>query len=188
MEWSPDGEQVLVEREEGQFYLADPETGRLGDSLTCDTPDARTAYYSPDSELVAIGAVSGLYLTDLAGGSPTKLADIPWPRWIDWSPDGSQIVFSAHEFIGGTDQWDIYLSDLEADKSANLTAGKGAEAADLLTPRWSRDGTQIAFHRFGSEDFDIMLIQPDGSGFRKLTDWDFRGEVFVRQSAMPPQW
>ncbi|MFV2044501.1 MAG: hypothetical protein ACC700_14865 [Anaerolineales bacterium] len=188
LEWSPDGEQVLVDREQGQFYLADPETGELGDCLTCGMPDARTVHFSPDGKLVAIGDDSGLYLTDLAGGSPTKLADIPWPDWIDWSPDGSQIVFSARGSEGGAALINIYLFDLEAVELTNLTVGKGTENSEFFSPRWSPDGTQIAFHGLSSDGFDIMLIQPDGSNFRELTDWDFRGEAFFPGTAMPPQW
>ena len=33
--WSQDGDRVIVEQEQGDFYFADPADGSLGQCLTC---------------------------------------------------------------------------------------------------------------------------------------------------------
>ncbi|MFV2045530.1 MAG: TolB family protein [Anaerolineales bacterium] len=188
LQWSPDGETVLVEIETGQYHVADPDSGQVGNCISCAIPDARTVYYSPDGEFFAIGANSGLYLVDSVGGEPAQLADIARPGWIDWSPDGSKMLFSSGVSTAGSRRFDIYLYDLETNQLTNLTAGEGTERADFFSPRWSPDGTEIAFHSMDEDGFHLMLAQADGSDMVVLTDWFFRGEAFLPETAPPPQW
>lgn len=188
LRWSPDGTQMIVEQERGSYYLADPETGQIGECITCDMPDAKTAEYSPDGESVAIGATSGLYLAEISDGSPIQLNDFSRPWWIDWSPDGTQIVFSGRSNGDGSGRLDIFIFDLESGELSNLTENLGADQEEFFSPRWSPDGQQIAFHRLSRDGFSIMVIGSDGSDFGAVTDWTFRQGGFFPQTVRPPQW
>lgn len=188
LEWSPDGEQVIVEKERGNFYLADPETGQIGNCLTCDMVDARTAHFSPDGDSIAIGADSGLYLAELSQGLPVQLTDFYRPNWIDWAPDGAKLVFSGRADEDGSGGLGIFLFDLESRERSNLTENMGAGLDEFFSPQWSPDGELIAFHGLNSDGFTINVITPDGTEFRTVTDWTFREGGFFPQSVLPPQW
>lgn len=75
-----------------------------------------------------------------------------------WSPDGRSVVV-ARDLGGG----DVELAALDAGGTSPtvLTADPGAEA----NPRWSRDGSRIAFDRNG----DIFTVETDGSQELNLT-------------------
>lgn len=88
----------------------------------------------------------------------------------------------------GASRFDIYLFDLESRVLSNLTKDLGTAQSEFFSPRWSPDGEQIAFHSLNSEGFNIMVIRPDGDGFRMVTDWTFREGGFSPQSVRPPQW
>jgi TolB protein len=82
----------------------------------------------------------------------------------------------------------VYLLDLATGSVTNLTSGRGGEDADYFSPRWSPDGSQIAFHSLDDAGFHLMTIRPNGEGLSRVTDWAFRGEIFFYDVAWPPQW
>jgi TolB protein len=186
--WSPDGDLVIVEQQQGDFYIADPADGSLGQCLTCGLSDALTAYFSPDGEEVTVGADSGLYLINADSTNLRPAAELPSPRWIHWSPDGTQIVFASRPNPGGRGRMDVYLLNLGNGSVTNLTGGKGGEGVDYFSPRWSPDGTKLAFHSLDDAGFHVMTIHPDGEGLRRVTDWAFQGEISFYDVAWPPQW
>ena len=186
--WAPDGDLVIVEQEQGDFYVADPSNGSLGQCLTCGLADALTAYFSPDGQEVAVGTDNGLYLVNADGSDLRQVANLSSPRWIDWSPDGTQIVFATRPNPGGHGRMDVYLLHLGSGSVTNLTGGRGEEGVDYFSPRWSPDGTLIAFHSLDDAGFHVMTIQPNGQGLKKVTDWAFKGEIFFYDVAWPPQW
>jgi Tol biopolymer transport system component len=79
-----------------------------------------------------------------------------------WSPNGSQIAFSA----GGT------LSVMNADGS-NITSLNVSMVNDpgLGGISWSPDGSKIAFAGYGDNDREIFVVNSDGSGITNLTNW-----------------
>ncbi|MEO6446652.1 MAG: amidohydrolase family protein [Gemmatimonadaceae bacterium] len=79
--------------------------------------------------------------------------------WIslDVSPDGRTIVF---DLLG-----DLYTIPMAGGPATRLTSGM---AWDCM-PRWSPDGSRLAFisDRDGSDN--LWMMNPDGSGARKIT-------------------
>jgi hypothetical protein len=141
----------------------------------------------------------GLYTLDLeftadgpvASGTPTLLdwtAELFWyygegqgPVYLnvenyDWSPDGSAIVYSAHEEDAGTQ---LYVAD-SMGGPVQLTSEVDAYPA---TPRWSPDGTRIVFQLNGQHQIDVI----DLAGAERYTlittsRTDYREMVFL------PMW
>ena len=79
--------------------------------------------------------------------------------WIslDVSPDGKTIVF---DILG-----DLYTIPIAGGTATRLTSGM---AWDCM-PRWSPDGRSIAFISDRDGGDNLWLVNPDGTGARKIT-------------------
>jgi Tol biopolymer transport system component len=80
--------------------------------------------------------------------------------------DGLPVVYAS----GIEEEFHLWLMPETGGDPVQLTHGDGAEAG----PVWSPDGSRIAFIAAGnqSEDFDLWVIDADGTGLRQLTDTD----------------
>ena len=115
--WSPDGSRLLFTR------------------ITTDAADSAN-----------IRASTALYTVPAAGGTPTPVPNATDGYLGDWSPDGSQIVFTALPAGADTGPLTIVRAD---GTQRRVLAG-----ADGLMPAWSPDGATIAFARITSLDPD----------------------------------
>jgi hypothetical protein len=115
--WSPDGTRLLFTR------------------ITTDSADSAN-----------IRASTALYTVPAAGGTPTAVPNATDGYLGDWSPDGSQIVFTALGADADTGPITIVRSD--------GTQRRSLAGADGLMPAWSPDGRTIAFARLTSLDPD----------------------------------
>ena len=79
----------------------------------------------------------------------------------DVSPDGTWLAFFQLAV-----QEDIFISRPDGTESRQLTN----DAFNDRFPRWSPDGTQIAFYSNRSGTYQVWAIRPDGSGLSQLTD------------------
>jgi dipeptidyl aminopeptidase/acylaminoacyl peptidase len=80
------------------------------------------------------------------------------------SPDGKRVVFSAGR--AAVFQGEIWTANRDGSQQERITPA-GFGAAD--SPRWSPDGRRILFNAFDNNNNDIYVINPDGSGLRRLT-------------------
>jgi TolB protein len=81
---------------------------------------------------------------------------------LQWSPDGRYLAFAT---LG--QQSDVYVVDVYSGKGRNITN----DFASDRYPSWSPDGQQLAFFSTRSDglQFDIYIVNPDGSNLRRLT-------------------
>jgi Tol biopolymer transport system component len=98
--------------------------------------------------------------------SPEAIDDDP-----DWSPKGEKIVFTSHAVTDNPTNSvtaEIYVIDLDGTgKPERLTNNTEEERA----PAWSPDGKRIVFScRRGGPDFEICVMNADGTGQVQLTD------------------
>ena len=181
--WSPDKGRIAFMRQTtpegedryGDIYVINSDgTGlrRLTRGGDYHYPD-----WSPSGDRIIFdGFGSGIQTLGLTGGGVRlvlndSLADRP-----DWSPDGSQVAFHRPG-----DPGELFV--MNADGSNLRSLGKG------FYPDWSPDGSRILFHYRVDGDWDILVINADGSGFANLTpgrpgddvlaDWSPDGEQIV---------
>jgi len=90
----------------------------------------------------------------------------------DVSPDGQWLAFNS---VGSFEQVDIFLLRTDGSDRIQLTSDI---VMDRL-PRWSPDGSRIAFYSDRGGSTEIWTIKPDSSQFEQLTYTD---------DALEPVW
>lgn len=175
------------------------------------SPDGESqGRWSPDGKYFSfVSSRNGLtssqiWLMDRRGGEARQLTDLKKGSLTDysWSPDGKKIalvikspadtsknkspkpiVLDRFQFKQDVEGYltnqpvHLYLYDIETKKIDTLTRGK----YDETSPKWSPDGSQIAFISNRTEDpdrnsnYDIWLIdaKPNGT-MKQLTKWTGR--------------
>ena len=180
------------------------------------SPDGESkARWSPDGKYLSFtssrGGLAGsqIWLMDRRGGEAKQLTDIKKGDLSDyaWSPDGKKIalvittqpdtskaktpkpiVIDRYQFKQDVEGYltkkttHLYLFDISTKKIDTLTKG----IYDETSPKWSPDGTQIAFLSNRTEDpdrnanTDIWLIDAKpNAAMKQLTTWtgrDFAAE------------
>jgi Tol biopolymer transport system component len=187
--WSPDGTLLLFEDAAG-LWLVDV-SGIIVKSFPfedlCPKGCATVGGYefSPDGTMIAFDrppiTTSGegvVALLELATGHVTELASTA-PEGSDaphWSPDGTRLTFARQP--GGPAGATLYMVNADGSNLHQYVP------LDLyaIEPRWSPDGSLIAFLSVDTPDLvagEIYAVRPDGTGLRRLTT----GGVSIR-----PEW
>lgn len=152
--WSPDSKKIA-------FHASASGTGQ---PIKPD-PGAATA----DSDIFVMNVDD--FLKNVAGpknitNNPAAIDDD-----ADWSPDGLKIVFTSHAITDNhmnSVTAEIYV--INADGSGNPTR-LTSNAEEERAPAWSPDGRRIVFMcRRGGPDFEICVMNVDGTGQVQLTD------------------
>jgi TolB protein len=155
--WSPDGRRIA-------FHAS--ASGR-GLPIKRD-PGAATA----DSDIFVLDGGDGLrsHRTPWnATASPAAIDDDP-----DWSPDGKRIVFTSHAVTDDATNSataEIYALDVPNRNGAGQPVRLTNNAEEERAPSWSPDGKRLVFCcRRGGPDFEICVMNADGTASRPLTD------------------
>ncbi len=178
--WSPPGEdlpatsvappQACLTLEAWQQALTDPAPppeGLAGHLIAYGRIVEDGQQLSPEN--------AGVFVFDLASGQRLVLGPGTWPSL---SPDG---VRAAYAGPGG-----LRVVDLATGENRPVPG----TAPNDYGPRWSPDGSQLAFRR----DLNLYLINPDGTGLRRVTagpeyellvDWSADGSQLVYAAPGP---
>jgi WD40 repeat protein len=135
VDWSPNGEQILVQTEDAPYITQIYAVDGAAD------PQTITAFAELDSPLIGLDwSPDGKYLA-MSGNSRLVVYEIATESWVflthenlyfsepDWSPDGSEIAFRAHTTASGNSS--IYIVNLFDNRIERLTEG-----ADDYQPKW----------------------------------------------------
>jgi len=154
--WSPDGKQIA-------FHASASGTGRP------IKPDPGAATSDNDIFILTVAE----FLSN--GAKPTNITNSPAAidDDADWSPSGQTILFTSHAVTDNpvnSASAEIYAIAADGTgQPARLTNNSEEERA----PAWSPDGKRIVFCcRRGGPDFEICVMNRDGTGQAQLTDND----------------
>ena len=176
--WSPTGEALLCGYLEPNILTRVNLRTGASRQLTEDccvlpawSPDGRQiAYFTwgTFSQRGGYRGPSGLAMMNRDGSGKRLLAEggIQERDPPVWSPDGRTIVFVDPV------TFDILAIDANGGRPRWLYDGDARTTKQLA---WSPDGTRLAFVH-GDGDFELFVMNADGTGLRKLTDNRFQDE------------
>ena len=107
-----------------------------------------------------------VYIAEVPGGQPRRLAGVAGRD--DFSPsisaDGRWVAYRLNPLRG--DEGDIHVVATRGGKSRNLTRSSGV--ADW-SPSWAPTGEKIAYFSNQGGEFDVWVMDRDGSSKKRLT-------------------
>ncbi|HVR13765.1 MAG TPA: hypothetical protein VMS41_08285 [Gaiellaceae bacterium] len=187
--WSPDGARLACEGQgqtdpslTGVYTLRSSDGGDLQRVTSDPTGDDCPGDYSPNGRRLVITRANdtsyALYTVKLDGSGLTQIT----PDGLNfnfcngsWSPQGNEILFSAHVPAGYHSSIWVVHTDGSGLRRIPV-AGCGGSNADpnaigCFNPTWSPDGKKIVFgRRRGNEQSDLYTVNADGSGLFQVTN------------------
>jgi Tol biopolymer transport system component len=121
--------------------------------------------WSPDGTRLMFRTPRGIYAANLDGTGLSRLVNNDFPNAGDvavdpaLSPDGASIAFVAGS---PDDTFQIYIANADGTNPRRLFSG--VSMANRSRPRWSPDGSTLAFETGGT----IVTVATDGSNLRTL--------------------
>jgi TolB protein len=221
--WSPDGRTILftARRTMNKAIWEIPSDGLGGvrqitedDRYNAFEPtisvEKRIAYtvtprdvYTQDSPQQLYPDDYYIWLRDYDGANATEFVQGRTPKW---SPDGRKLVFTKKSPDGDRCIWTI---DANGANLTQLTWHMKKSIHDV-DPSWSPDGRKIVFSSnrgsafwelwFGIHNYDIWVMNADGSGLTQLTSyskyeghpsWSRDGDIYFFTCGgffMSPNW
>jgi TolB protein len=182
-QWSPNGKLILFQsyRNQHEFpddadvYVMAAGGGDLREVTFSNAFDGDPSW-SPDGRKIVFESRrdgnSEIYTIN-ANGSGTKrlTANGVFDGDPAWSPDGKSIAFSTDR----DGNREIYVMNADGSNPRRLT-NTGGRVDDIALhgldadPAWSPDGKRIAFDSNRDADYEIYVMNADGSGQRNLTN------------------
>ena len=142
------------------------------------SPDGTELVYASDFHFSKDGAAyqsfeydhpANLWRIPVAGGTPVQVTtDGGYENDVEWSYDGSTLVFSA-DYSGN---WDIWTIPAGGGTATQLTTDPALDQ----DPTWSPDGSAVAFWSERSGNADIWIVPATGGAATQVTtsasyDW-----------------
>lgn len=166
-----------------EVYSMDSDGNNLVNLTMNDGNDSDPAWSSDGKQIVFVSdrvndSAGGrfLYIMDADGGNVHQLTQENDSQTPDWSNDGKVITYSSNG--------DIYL--IKADGSAESINLTNSNEQDMF-PVFSPDGSQIAWLSGPDGQWNIFIMNTDGSNVRQITDngkaydvaWTIQGQIFT---------
>ncbi len=167
--WSPDGEQIVFDREvgedEGAIFIMEAD-GQNPQRLTFEPGRNYAPSWSPDGNKIAFlsyrNGATRIYTMDTNGQNVQQVTH--HGRQFDgppaWSPDGRWLAFVSADDEG----WGLYITDPQGHNE-NLIVRSNPLLLSVLAwnrPAWSPDGQHLIYVVEEQNSAGLMKIRIDG--------------------------
>jgi len=189
--WSSDGKHIvfLSDRDGvlsdrnipiSEVYIMDAD-GSEQQRLTNNHDFERELSWAPKGDIIAVSAnvraPSGIYVPDqiylmgLDGVTTKQLTKVGYNDNPTWSPNGELIAFHSYDGNGGSG---IYIMKADGSDQILLISSINSSPSSLylnnLNPSWSPDGNYIVFSSNRDGNYDLYVMNANGSNLTRLTD------------------
>ena len=166
-DWSPSGRKVVFVRD-GDIYVVTAAGGAPLRLVRGHDPA-----WSPDGSKIAFVRSNDIFMMSSDGTNVDVLVQEAGPFGVDWSPDGTRLVFASNS-LSDDGGFHIYVVGVNGSGLQALTSDGIAED---FSPAFSPDGTRVVFTRI-AVDADLMTVGADGTGVAPVVQdpaYDFEG-------------
>lgn len=173
---SPDGTLIAFSSDRdgnSEIYLMDADGTDVVQLTNTSGVENSDPTWSPDGSQLAFSRFTGnqvfeLFIINADGSGETNVTNNSNSNDASpaWSPDGSRLAFMSDR--GADGDTEIWLINTDGSGLTQLTSNDDTIADG--SPDWSPDGTQIAYSTNRDQDFEIYLMNADGSNPMRLTN------------------
>lgn len=154
--WSPEGSQIVFASTDRDLWIIDVDSGNRR-RIASDVAYYSSPAWAPDGSLIAYCSLpvtdgrignNDIWVIRPDASDPERLTNRGDACLPAWSPDSSQIAFTAWMFAqdAARDHSDVWVMSRDGSGQRNLT---NDPARFDRAPDWSPDGTRIAFDSAG---------------------------------------
>lgn len=189
--WSPDSSRIAyTESAAGRTRVAVVDIETRTAKRLADIPASNLQWSADGKSIVFVSDPllpsddrrdnKDIFVVSVGGGSP-RLLTPGTPRFQEssasWAPDSRQVTF-ASDSSGFSN---IYILDTQTGAKRALNAAQ----TDQLVPKWSPDGTNIAYIRNEDSQFNIWVTTLQGGRTIRVSDRDGANGGFDVDTATP---
>ena len=174
----PGAAGLIVYSASGEIFVVAPTPGADPVQLTDDdTADTDPSWSADGTRIVFVSTREGgnqeIWVMDADGSDPQRLTnDARYDAEPVFSPDGTRIAFSRHD--PDVNEFAVWTMEADGDNPEPTSLvqpepgdpfpGRGTDEG----PSWSPDGSKIAFASKRAGDFDIWVMDADGTDQRPV--------------------